>query len=107
MPFFHDVYMYEIIDSLVRYMFIELSVIWWLYYQYFYIYIVMTGKWMIYFSLTGYSILSLSKDERLLNAPILFWKLLNYLISLFSEDKHYYYHFGVSEWLFWKLFLHQ
>lgn len=38
MPFFHDVYIYEIIDSLVRYMFIELSVIWWLYYQYFYIY---------------------------------------------------------------------
>lgn len=38
MQFFNDVYMYEIIDSLVRYMFIELSVIWWLYYQYLYIY---------------------------------------------------------------------
>lgn len=106
MPFFHDVYMYEIIDSLVRYMFIELSVIWWLYYQYFYIYSYDWEMNDLFFPHGLFNTLS-SKDERLLNAPILFWKLLNYLISLFSEDKHYYYHFGVSEWLFWKLFLHQ
>lgn len=107
MPFFHDVYMYEIIDSLVRYMFIELSVIWWLYYQYFYIYSYDWEMNDLFFPHGLFNTLSLSKDERLLNAPILFWRLLNYLISLFSEDKHYYYHFGVSEWLFWKLFLHQ